>query len=78
VLPPGVTSNKMKEMVKEALRALENVPDWLEPATRDAKGWPTFRDALDRVHNPGEESCPPSIPEDPRSQRVQAVELTGR
>ena len=49
----GLNGNKLRDIVKEAIRSLPNLPDWLDEDFRAKKGWPSFKQALEVVHNPG-------------------------
>ena len=47
-----------KSMVKAARAALEKVPDmpeWLDPAFKKARGWSSFLEAMESAHNPASE-----------------------
>jgi len=53
-LTDGLSANKLREAVREALRSLPpTMPDWLHPDFLAAKQWPDFRQALLLLHSPG-------------------------
>ncbi|GAB5033391.1 atp-dependent dna helicase [Nannochloropsis oceanica] len=67
-LTSGLNASKLRDFIQEALRAISpsdppitklaraasssSFPDWLDDSFREAKGWPTFPEALRQVHNP--------------------------
>ena len=67
-LTSGLNANKLRDFIHQALRALppstspttksariapsSSFPDWLDDSFREARGWPTFPEALRQVHNP--------------------------
>jgi ATP-dependent DNA helicase RecG len=54
----GVAQGRMRALVNEALRELENaaVRDWIPPQVLEPLGLPALKDALDYVHNPPREA----------------------
>ncbi|MEZ5872002.1 MAG: ATP-dependent DNA helicase RecG [Nitratireductor sp.] len=51
-LTAGVSLKVMAKSVRTALSHLPNLPEWTDPSLMKQQGWPTFREALERVHNP--------------------------
>lgn len=53
-LTAGLAGRQVQRFVKEALKLLGRPPEWLDTAHRDSRGWPDFRTAVLRLHEPQE------------------------
>ncbi len=51
-LTAGVTQKLMQKAVPGALARVPELEEWIDPAQKDAAGWPAFHDAMFTVHNP--------------------------
>ncbi len=76
-LTAGLPGRTLARAVAQALEALPtDIPEWLEPTSVAAHGWPGFRDALLRMHRPQE---PDDVaPESPARMRLAYDELFAR
>jgi ATP-dependent DNA helicase RecG len=55
-LTTGLTLKTVGKAVAAALARAPALPDWLDPAFRDRRGWSDWRAALAQAHAPGEEA----------------------
>lgn len=51
-LTAGLSGRQVQRFVRESMRLLVDPPEWLDPATLAAKGWPAFGPALRLLHEP--------------------------
>ncbi|WP_375397351.1 ATP-dependent DNA helicase RecG [uncultured Sphingomonas sp.] len=49
-LSEGLTSRRLGAMVQQAIERAPELPEWIEPGLKAARGWPDWRDALVRAH----------------------------
>lgn len=49
-LSEGLTNNRMRDLVGQALTRAPDLPEWIEPSLLARKDWPAWREALARVH----------------------------
>lgn len=49
-LSEGLTNNRMRDLVGQALSRAPELPEWIEPSLLARKDWPAWREALARVH----------------------------
>ena len=49
-LADSVTQGRLKALIEQALGLVPELPEWIEPGQLDAKGWPSWRDALVLAH----------------------------
>ena len=49
-LSEGLTNNRMRDLVGQALARAPELPEWIEPSLLASKGWPAWREALERFH----------------------------
>ena len=52
-LTQGLSMQRLQKALAEALKALPDLPDWVEPSLKSKKGWPDFAMAIKALHNPG-------------------------
>ncbi len=72
-LTAGLSGRQVQRFVRESMRLLTDPPEWLDPATLAARGWPAFASALRLLHEPQE---PVDIaPEGPARTRLAFDEL---
>ncbi len=55
-LTAGLSPRLVQRSVAAALDRLPGLPEWLDPALREQRGWPSWAEALRQVHSPGAES----------------------
>ncbi|MFZ4762950.1 MAG: ATP-dependent DNA helicase RecG [Alphaproteobacteria bacterium] len=57
-LTTGITQHIIRKTIKEAFELLQQAswPEWINPPLLENKGWPSFMDALQRLHHPQTES----------------------
>ena len=54
-LSEGLTSRRLAALAQQAVERAPELPEWIEPGLKAARGWPDWRDALARVHaDPGD------------------------
>ncbi len=53
-LTAGLSGRVMGKAVRGAVDRVAELDEWLVPAWRDQQGWPTFADAVRRLHHPQE------------------------
>jgi len=46
----GVTSRRLGQLVEQAMARAPELPEWIEPGLKAARGWPGWREALLRIH----------------------------
>ncbi|MGC4249911.1 MAG: ATP-dependent DNA helicase RecG [Sphingobium sp.] len=49
-LSEGLTNNRMRDLAAQALARAPDLPEWIEPSLLARKGWPGWREALNRAH----------------------------
>ncbi|MDH2153132.1 DEAD/DEAH box helicase, partial [Sphingobium yanoikuyae] len=49
-LSEGLTNNRMRDLVGQALARAPELPEWIEPSLLASKGWPAWGAALERFH----------------------------
>jgi ATP-dependent DNA helicase RecG len=49
-LSEGLTNNRLRDLVAQALSRAPELPEWIEPGLLVAKGWPGWHEALVTVH----------------------------
>src|SRR3546814_14911225 len=49
-LSEGLTNNRLRDLVAQALARAPELPEWIEPSLLARKGWPGWREALQRIH----------------------------
>ncbi len=55
-LTAGLTPKVVRKTIRAALDRVPALPEWLDPALRDRRQWPDFRDALNTTHAPQSEA----------------------
>ena len=55
-LTAGLTAKPLRKAIRGALDQLPDLPEWLDPAYRRARDWPSWSDAVLAAHAPGEET----------------------
>jgi ATP-dependent DNA helicase RecG len=62
-LTAGLTPRVMRGAVEAAIARLPELPEWIDPALRERRGWPGWRQAVHRAHAPETEAdLSPTIP----------------
>jgi ATP-dependent DNA helicase RecG len=51
-LTAGLTNTSLRKIVFQALARLPALPEWIDQAWREQNAWPSFADALRRMHGP--------------------------
>ena len=51
-LTAGLTNTSLRKSIAEALTRLPALPEWIDKAWREQNAWPSFADALRRMHAP--------------------------
>jgi len=51
-LTAGLTNTSLRKSIAEALTRLPALPEWIDKAWREQNDWPSFADALRRMHAP--------------------------
>lgn len=49
-LSEGLTNNRMRDLVGQALERAPELPEWVEPSLRERKGWGEWRGSLGEAH----------------------------
>ena len=49
-LSEGITSRRLGALVAQAIERAPDLPDWIEPSLKAARGWPGWREAMVRLH----------------------------
>lgn len=75
-LTAGITPKTMRKAVAGALPMVPGLPEWLEPALLNQRGWPAFKPALGALHHP--ESNVDLEPDHPARERLAFDELLAR
>jgi ATP-dependent DNA helicase RecG len=52
----GLSPRVVQKAVGAALDRLPTLPEWMDPALRERRGWPAWGDAIRRAHAPGTEA----------------------
>ncbi len=55
-LSAGVTNKTMNKAVAGALRLVRPLPEWLDEAHIKRENWPTWHEAMEKIHKPDKES----------------------
>lgn len=50
-LSEGLTQGRVRALVKQALDALEPLPEWIEPSVLEKHQWPAWQEALNLAHS---------------------------
>jgi ATP-dependent DNA helicase RecG len=53
-LTAGLSAKVLGKLSRQAIAAIPQFDEWLPPQLMDARGWPPFNDAINRVHKPFE------------------------
>lgn len=63
-LVEGLASGHLRRAIEAALQRVPDLADWIPEDMRAARGWPSFRDALMRLHKPASphEATPAGAP----------------
>lgn len=72
-LTSGVTLKVMTKGIRSALSLAQPLDDWVDPALKDERKWPDWRDALEMAHHP--ESMTGLATEHPARARLAYDEL---
>jgi ATP-dependent DNA helicase RecG len=56
-LTAGLRAKTLTKIVRAAVALAPSLDEWLDPALRQLKGWPTWREALGLAHAPQDESA---------------------
>lgn len=72
-LTAGVTNKVMTKALKAALEQTADLPEWLDDSVVKTRKWPTWHEALIKVHNPEDETD--LFADDPSRQRLAYDEL---
>jgi ATP-dependent DNA helicase RecG len=51
----GLAARVVRKLAHEALERAPDLPEWQDAAWRAREGWPTWREALEHLHNPRDE-----------------------
>jgi ATP-dependent DNA helicase RecG len=51
-LTAGLSGKVLQKAARQALDRVPELPEWQEPRWREARGWPSFAEALRRLHRP--------------------------
>ncbi|HEX9881298.1 MAG TPA: ATP-dependent DNA helicase RecG, partial [Hyphomicrobium sp.] len=51
-LTAGLSGKIVQKATRQALECVQTVPEWQDAAWLKARGWPPFKDALQRLHRP--------------------------
>ena len=69
----GLPSRTIRRLVQLALERTPELPEWQDPAFIARRGWPSWREALERLHAPQSEA--ELAPDAPARQRLAYDEL---
>ncbi|HEX6114186.1 MAG TPA: ATP-dependent DNA helicase RecG [Geminicoccaceae bacterium] len=72
-LTAGLSQRGLGRCIAEALKRLPGLPEWQDPGRLASERWPSFRDALRRLHQPRSEDD--IRPESPARRRLAYDEL---
>jgi len=65
-LTAGLTNTTLRKAIGEALGQRPTMPEWIDPGLLAKNGWPSFSDAVVRLHAPeGDADLLPSAPARP-------------
>ncbi|MCB1438276.1 MAG: ATP-dependent DNA helicase RecG [Nitratireductor sp.] len=48
----GMAQKSLQKAIRSAVEQLPDLPEWIDPALREREGWPDFRQAVERLHEP--------------------------
>ena len=51
-LTAGLTNTTLRKVIAQALERLPALPEWIDKAWRERNAWPSFGEALERLHEP--------------------------
>jgi len=51
-LTAGLTNTTLRKVIAQALERLPALPEWIDAAWRERNAWPSFGEALKRMHSP--------------------------
>ena len=51
-LTAGLTNTTLRKGIAQALERLPALPEWIDTAWRERNAWPSFGEALKRMHSP--------------------------
>ena len=51
-LTAGLTNTTLRKVIAQALERLPALPEWIDTAWRERNAWPSFGEALKRMHSP--------------------------
>ncbi|MBS0274166.1 MAG: ATP-dependent DNA helicase RecG [Proteobacteria bacterium] len=54
-LSEGLPSKSMLKAARAAVEKVPDMPEWLDPAFKKARGWTSFLEAMEAAHNPSSE-----------------------
>ncbi len=69
----GLSNKVLGRILREALKRLPALPEWLDEAMRKREGWPAFTEALQRLHRP--DAAEDLAPDSPVRMRLAYDEL---
>src|SRR4051794_8230935 len=72
-LTAGLSSRVLAKAIAAACERAPAVPEWLDPALREQRGWPAWRESLAVVHTP--QSAADLDPETPSRERLAYDEI---
>jgi ATP-dependent DNA helicase RecG len=72
-LTAGLSNRMVGKTIQRALGQLPTLPEWLDPAFLQQKGWPAWRDAVLKLHSPT--SAADLLPTAPHRARLAYDEL---
>lgn len=49
-LSEGLTTRRLGQLAEQAIARAPDLPEWIEPSLRAARGWPGWREAIVRAH----------------------------
>ena len=49
-LSEGITSRRLAALTAQAVARAPDLPEWIEPGLKAARGWPDWHDAVSRIH----------------------------
>ena len=53
-LTAGLTNTTLRKVIAQALERLPALPEWIDAAWRERNAWPSFGEALKRMHSTGD------------------------
>jgi ATP-dependent DNA helicase RecG len=72
-LTAGLFPRVVQRAIGEALDRIPELPEWIDPALRERRGWPAWGDAVRRAHAPGVEAD--LLPTTPARERLAYDEI---